>query len=122
MLAFLGFATIAAFLAVTLFGRTSVLVGLVLIPLAAGLLGGFGRVSLTCRREHRSTSSRPIRGCSSNLYVWHYQFTHRQKPGTLSAQKTLSDAVTAIDCFAVAATFCVAQRALRPGCCRCVML
>lgn len=42
MLAFLGFATIAAFLAVTLSGRTSVLVGLVLIPLIAGLLGGFG--------------------------------------------------------------------------------
>lgn len=42
MLAFLGFATIAVFLFITLSGRASVLVGLVLVPLAAGLTGGFG--------------------------------------------------------------------------------
>lgn len=42
MLTFLGFATIVAFLAATLSGRVSVLVALVLIPLIAGLLGGFG--------------------------------------------------------------------------------
>ncbi|MDF3856238.1 CitMHS family transporter [Paracoccus pantotrophus] len=42
MLTFLGFATIVAFLAATLSGRVSVLAALVLIPLVAGLLGGFG--------------------------------------------------------------------------------
>lgn len=42
MLTILGFATIAAFLVATLSGRVSVLVALVLIPVAAGLLGGFG--------------------------------------------------------------------------------
>lgn len=42
MLALLGFGTIAVFLAITLSGRLSVLVGLVLVPLVAGLLGGFG--------------------------------------------------------------------------------
>ncbi|MDN3711227.1 citrate:proton symporter [Paracoccus cavernae] len=42
MLTILGFATIAVFLIVTLSGRVSVLVALVLIPLIAGLIGGFG--------------------------------------------------------------------------------
>ncbi|MGF6227253.1 CitMHS family citrate-Mg2+:H+ or citrate-Ca2+:H+ symporter [Inquilinus ginsengisoli] len=42
MLAALGFLTIAAFLALILSGRVSVLVALVLVPLAGGLLGGFG--------------------------------------------------------------------------------
>ncbi len=42
MLTFLGFATIVAFLVATLSGRVSVLVALVLIPVVAGLLGGFG--------------------------------------------------------------------------------
>ncbi|WGF86808.1 CitMHS family transporter [Marinivivus vitaminiproducens] len=42
MLALLGFVTIAAFLVLTLYARVSVLVALVLVPLAAGLLGGFG--------------------------------------------------------------------------------
>jgi CitMHS family citrate-Mg2+:H+ or citrate-Ca2+:H+ symporter len=42
MLTFLGFATIVAFLVATLSGRVSVLVALMLIPVVAGLLGGFG--------------------------------------------------------------------------------
>lgn len=42
MLAFLGFTTVLLFLVATLSGRISVLVGLVLIPLAAGLAAGAG--------------------------------------------------------------------------------
>lgn len=42
MLGLLGFITIGTFLVLTLFARVSVLVALVLVPLAAGLLGGFG--------------------------------------------------------------------------------
>jgi len=43
MLAFLGATTIAVLLALILFNRCSPLVALILVPAAAGLLGGFGR-------------------------------------------------------------------------------